>query len=137
MSFRNGRFTCGGTLLAAFGRVLCKGHLRFLSLHTAKAVHGVVFSAATALWLLQQGRTSPRFGSPTSDAPGCLSAFTMHVAEALEALEMLRAFSSHIRLHRHSHARQSVGQMASFYTGLCWLACSVIGWLVEQVALAL
>jgi len=62
-----------------------------------------------------------------------VSALTLPVAEALEAVALLPAFWSHIRLHRHLQANQSFGQMASFYTGLCWSACSASGWLAELV----
>jgi len=70
LSFRSGRFSCGDTLSSVFGRLLCKSRLRFLPLHTAMVVRGVISPTATALRLFPWGRASTRkVGAPTSDAP--------------------------------------------------------------------
>ena len=95
LSFRSGRLACGDALSAAFGRVLYKGRLRFLTLHTATVVRCVVSTTATALRLLLRGRASTgEVGAPTSDAPGYISAVTLLLDEALAAPALHRAFWS-------------------------------------------
>ena len=97
LSFRSGRLACGYALSAMFGRLLCKNRLRFFPLHTATAVRCVVSPAAIALRLFLRGIAS-RGGSPTSDAPGCISAVTLRVAEALAALvRQMQAYSIQCR----------------------------------------
>jgi len=96
LSFRSGRLACGDVLSAAFGHLLCKSHPRFLALHTDTVVRCVVSPAATAMRLLPQGRASTReVGVHTSNASGCVSTVTLHVAEALAAFALQRAFWSH------------------------------------------
>ena len=107
LRFRSGRLASGDALSAAFGRLLRKSRLRFLPLHTATIVRCVDSPAATALRLFPRGRASTgEVGAPTKDAPGCVSAVTLRVAEALAALALQRAFWSHIGLHRHSQAAE-------------------------------
>ena len=109
LNFRNGWLACGDGHSAAFGRLLCKNRLRFLPLHTATVVRCVVSPAATALGLLPQGRLSTgQVIARTSDAPWCVSAVTLRVAEALAAFPLQRAVWSHLRFHRHSQAQSSV-----------------------------
>ena len=105
LSFRSVRLACGDALSAAFGRLLCNSRLRFLPLHTVTVVHCVVTPATTALRLFPRGRASTgEVGTPTCNAPGCISAVTLRVAEVLAALALQRTFWSHIRLQRHSQA---------------------------------
>ena len=60
-------------------------------------------SAATALSLFPRGRVSTgEVSVPTSDAPCCISAVALRVAEALAALTLQRSLWSHVRIHRHS-----------------------------------
>ena len=97
LSFRSGRLACDDALSAAFRRLLCKSRLPLLPLHTAMVVRCVVSPAATVLRLFPRGTASTgKVGAPTSDAPGCVSAVTLRVAEALAAFALQRAFWSHI-----------------------------------------
>jgi len=93
LSFRSGRFGCGDALSAELGRLLCKSRLRLLPLYTATVFRCVVSPAATAHRLLPRGRASTgEVGAPTSDAPRCVSAVALRVAEALAALALQRTF---------------------------------------------
>ena len=115
LSFRSGRLAGGDALSAAFGRLLCKSHIRFLPLHTATVVRCVVSHAATSLRQLPRGRASTgEVGAPTNDAPGCVSAVSLRVAESLAALALQRAFWRHIPLHRHSQAAE-FGERSHFW----------------------
>ena len=107
LSFWSGRLCCGDALPAALGRLLSKSRLRFLPLNTAPVARCVVYPAATARSLVPRGRApTGEVGAPTSDAPGCVSAVALRVAEALAALALQRTFSSQVRLHRHSQAAE-------------------------------
>jgi len=107
LSFRSGSLACGDALSAALGRLLCKSRLRLLPLYTATVVRCVVSPTATAHRLLPRGRASTgEVGAPTSDAPRCVSAVALCVAEALAALALQRTFWNQVRLHRHSQAAE-------------------------------
>ena len=58
LSFTNGGLAYGDVLPAAFDSLLYKSRLRFLPLNTATVVRSMVSPAATALTLIQRGRTS-------------------------------------------------------------------------------
>ena len=95
LGFRSGRFASDGILSTAIRRLLCNGRPRLLPLNTATVVRCVVSPEATALRLLPRGRaTTGEVGAPTSDAPGCVSAVALRVAEALAALTLQRTFRS-------------------------------------------
>ena len=65
------------------------------------------FPTATALRLFPRGRASTGdLDAPASDAPGCVSAVALRVAEALAALTLQGSLWSHVRLHRHSQAAE-------------------------------
>jgi hypothetical protein len=105
LSFRSGRMACRDALSAVIRRLLRKGCPRLLPLYTATAVRCVVSSAATGLWLYLKGRApNGVVGAPTSDAPLCVCAFALRVAEALAALTLQWSLWMHVRIHRHSKA---------------------------------
>ena len=89
--------------LAALWRFFCKSRLRFLPLYTVTVIRCAVSPTATFLGLFPRGRaTTAGVVASTSEAPGCVSAVMLCVAEALAALTLQRAFWGHVRLHRHS-----------------------------------
>ena len=103
LSFWSVRLGCGDDLSAALGRLLCKSRLRLLTLYTATVFRCVVFHAATTHRLLRRGRASTgEVGTPTSDAPGCVSAVALRMA----ALALQRTFWSQVRPHRHSQTAE-------------------------------
>ena len=109
LSFRCGRMACSDALSAAIGRLLCKSRLRFLPLYTATVVRYVVTPADTVLRLFSRGRAATgEMGVLTSDAPWCVSAVALRMAEELVALTLQRAFGSYVRLHRHSQTAEFV-----------------------------
>ena len=100
VSRRSGRLACSDALSAAISRLLCKGCPRLLPLHTATVDRCVVSPTATALRLFPRGTASTgEVGAPTSDAPWCVSAVALRVAEALVALTLQRSLWSHVRLN--------------------------------------
>jgi len=116
LSFRSGRLAFGDALSAAFGRFLCKSHFLFLPLHTATVVRCAVSPTATALRLFSWGRASTgEVGTPTSDAPGCVAAVKLRVAEALAALALQRAFGA---IYDSTDTRKPQSSMSdrTFYT---------------------
>ena len=107
LSFRCSRMACSDALSAEIGRLLCKSRLLLLPLYTAKVVRCVVTPAASALRLFPWGRAATgEMGTLTSDAPGCVSAVGLCMAEALAVLTLQWAFRSQVRLHRHSQAAE-------------------------------
>ena len=83
------------TLSAALERFLCKSRLHFLPIYTATVVRCVVFPAGTALGLFPRGTaTTGEVGASTNDAPGCVSAVTLRVAEAMAAVTLQWAFGT-------------------------------------------
>jgi len=87
LGFRNGRLACGDAVSAALGRLFCKSRLCFRSIYTDTVVRCVVSSAATALMLFPRYREATgEVGAPTSDAPWCISAVLLRLAEVLAAL---------------------------------------------------
>jgi len=107
LSFRSGRFGCGDALSGALGQLLSKRRFRLLPLHTATVVRCVNSPAATAHRLLPRGRaTTGEVGDPTSNAPRCVSAVALRVAEALAAPALQRTLWSQVRLHRHLQAAE-------------------------------
>ena len=72
-------------------RPLCKRGLSFLPLCTAPVVCCVVTPAAATFKLLAWGRALPGgVRLTTGNTPGCVSAVTLRVAEALVALTLKR-----------------------------------------------
>ena len=100
LGFRNGKLTCGDSLPAALGLLLCKSRLLFLPLYTDTVFRCVVSIATRALRLFPRGRAATgEVEAFTNDAPGCVSAVTLRVAEALAALILQRAIWRHVRIH--------------------------------------
>jgi hypothetical protein len=115
LSFRSGRVSCVSALSATLWRLLCKSRLRLLPLNTAPVVRSVVAPAVAALRLSQRDRTSTRSGKPTRDAPGRVSAVTLHVYKTLAAFALQWALWRHVRLHRQSQTAE-LGECSHFDT---------------------
>jgi len=97
LGFRSGRLCCGDALPAALGRLLCKSRLRLLPPNTATVARCVVSPAATSRTLVPRGRAGTgEVGAPTSDAPSCVSAVALRVAEALAAPALQRTLGSQV-----------------------------------------
>jgi hypothetical protein len=109
LSFRGGRVANGSALMTLLGCPLYKSRLRFFPLYTATVIRRVVSPAATALRLSPRGRASTgELEAPTRDAPGCVSAVTLRVSEALAAFTLQWPLWRHVRLHRHSQTAELV-----------------------------
>ena len=77
------------------------------SIYTAAVVRCVVTPTSTALRQFPRGGAfTVEVGVPTSDAPRCVFAVALRVAEALAALTLHRSLWSHVRLHRHSQTAE-------------------------------
>ena len=97
----------GVALSDTLGHSLCKGCLRLFPLNAAAVVRGVVIPAAATLGLFPWGRApTVEVGAPTRDAPECVSAVLLRVAEALAARVSQWAVWSYVRLHQHSQAAE-------------------------------
>jgi len=107
LRFWSCRLGCSDAFPAALGRLLSKSRLRLVPLNTATVARCVVSPAATARRLV------PRCRAPTgemvatrSEAPRCVSAVALRVAEALAASALQRTLGIQVRLHRHSQTAE-------------------------------
>jgi len=109
LGFWIGTLCCGDALPAALGRLLCKSRLRLLPLNIDTVARCVISRAATAHTLVPRGiAATGEVEAATSDAPRCVSAVALRVAEALAAHALQLTLGSQIRFHRHSQTAEFV-----------------------------
>jgi hypothetical protein len=88
-------------------RPLCKSRPRLFPFHAAPVVRGVAAPTAAALGLPPGDCALTReVRTPTRDAPGHVSAVTLHMAEALAAFALQGALRRHVHLHRDSQTAE-------------------------------